>query len=160
MNVILLKLTLIEFILRILPESFLLLLGNYLFCNKRINTKIYMESSIFLAITSYFIRLLPIDYGVHSIINIIMIICTLVKFNKFPIMKSISSTFIFIILLSFCELINIFVIEKILKLNIKLLFNSTFNRIVYMSPSLFLFAFIIFLFYIIKIAPKKLKHCK
>lgn len=144
------QITLLELFSRIVPESFFIIWGGYLLNNKSLNKQLCFISTIILSFSTYLIKMLPIDYGVHTIIILIMLIYILVKINKLNIIKSIYSAFIFITLLSVFELINLFVLEKILRLDIQTLFNTTLNRIMYMYPSLILFICIIIFIYTIK----------
>ena len=110
-----LKLTLLEFFLRGLPEGFLIIFAVYAFSKTVINIKRYIVSSIIFVIAVYLIRLLPIQYGVHTILNIIVIIVLAVNINKIGIIKSIQASIMTIILEFICEGINIFIIKYIFK---------------------------------------------
>lgn len=143
-----LRITFLEFVFRSIPESFLFLLATYILCYKRINLQKYLISSIFVALTTYLIRMLPVVFGVHTIISTVLIILILVNICKIPVLKAIPCCLILTTILSICEFINIFVLENLFKLDIKVLFNDQIRKILYSSPSIILFAFFIFIFYI------------
>lgn len=147
MDNILLRLSLIEFILRTIPESFLIIWAIYLFAYKRIDPKRYITSSIFIAITTYLIRMLPINYGIHTIINIVNLILITVSINKISIMKAISAVLKIMITLSICEWINIIVLDKVMKIDLQMIFSEPIKKMVYSTPSLVMFGVIILLFY-------------
>ena len=134
-----LKLTLLEFFLRGLPEGFLLIFAVYAFSKTAINIKKYIVTSIIYVIAVYLIRLLPIQYGVHSILNIIVIIILSVNINKISIIKSIQASIMAMILEFICEGINVFVIQYIFKVDIKYLLTDVSLKILYGIPSLLIF---------------------
>lgn len=153
-----LKLTLLELFLRAVPEAFLFVLGSYVFANKKIEKKPYIAGSILFAIGTYLTRLLPIHFGVHTIIVSMVYILITTSINKIPIIKAISSSMISIITLSACESLNAIILNK-LKLDMKLILNDPLKKMLYFAPSLILFAFGILLIYILMCKSKK-EGCK
>ncbi len=143
----LLRISLLEFILRVVPESLLIILATYLFNYKKIELKPYTIASVFIAVSTYLVRMLPINYGVHTIINIIVCILVIVAINKIKPIKAIQSIFKIIIILSACEWINVAVLDKVMKLDLKVVFNGPLKKILYSTPSLVMFGIVIFLFY-------------
>lgn len=154
-----LQLTLLEFFLRTIPESILLIFFTYLFSGKKINKKYYFVSTIIFAIIAYLVRKLPIYFGVHTIISILIYIIVNVLINKIPIDESISSILSGTILLSVCEWINLFVLNDCLKINIQVMMNHPIMKILYMMPSLILFICFIWLIYLFIFKNKK-EDCK
>ena len=153
-----LKLTLLEFFLRGLPEGFLLIFAVYAFSKTVINIKKYIISSIIFVIAVYLIRLLPIQYGVHSILNIIVIIVLTVNINKIGIIKSIQASIMAMILEFICEGINMFVIQYIFKVDINYLLSDPSLKILYGIPSLLIFAVTVFTYYFWLARRKKLSE--
>jgi len=151
-----LKLTLLEVFLRALPESFLVVFAVYAFSKTVINMKRYIISSIFYVILIYIIRLLPIQYGVHTILNIIVLIVLTVNINKIVIIKSIQASIMALILLFICEGINMFIIQYIFKVNVINLLTNRSLKILYGIPSLVIFATTVFSYYIYLARRKKL----
>ncbi len=143
------KLSILEFLLRTIPESFLFILASYLFARKNINEKLYFISSMVFAICIYLIRMLPINFGVHTIISIIIYILISVLINNIPIIKVIPYSLILIITLSICEWTNLFIINILLKVNINSILTNPFRKIIYLMPSLILFAFIVLAYYLL-----------
>ena len=77
-----LRLTLFEFLVRIIPEAFILMFALFALCNMKISIKRYVISSIMFGIFEYGVRMLPINYGVNTILGIfIMIIIISIKIN-------------------------------------------------------------------------------
>jgi len=142
-----LKLTLLEFFLRGVPEGFLLIFAVYAFSKTIINIKKYILTSIIFSISVYLIRLLPIQYGVHSILNIIVMIVLTVNINKISTIKSIQASIMAMIMEFICEGINVFIIQYIFKADIKYILTDLSLKILYGIPSLLSFAVIVATYY-------------
>lgn len=155
---LMLKLTWVEFFARDIPEAFLFIFAAYAFSKNAINIKKYLLSSVLLAVMVYFIRLLPIQYGVNTILSIIVIIVIIVNINQIDTIKSIKAVVITVILEFICEGINIFIIQSILKLNMNYIFNNAVLKILYGIPSLLLFGCIIAIYYFKLLKRKELKY--
>lgn len=144
-----LRVSLIEFVLRIIPESFLFLLTAYVFSNKKIEKKLYIISGFIIAISMYFIRLLPIQFGIHSVIGVIIVILVAVNINKIPTSKAISSAVMIIIFEAIFETINLVFIDKVLNLNVQAVLSDSVSKLVYFAPSLIILGCSIVLFNIL-----------
>lgn len=129
-----LKLTWIELFLRTIPEMFILIWGIYVLSRKCIDIRKYIVSSIVIAVITFFVRWLPIYFGVHMIINIIFIIGTMFIIG-IPIIKAIYSTLLMIFILSLSEFINI-VILNLLSIDTSFQFSNPIMKCVLSSPSL------------------------
>ena len=127
-----LKLTWIEFFLRLIPETFILICGIHVISRKSFDIPKYIFSSIVMAILSFFIRWLPIYFGVHMIINIILSISIMVIIN-IPVIKAIYSTLLMFFILSLSEFLNMIALS-LLNINIESL--STFLKCLVGVPSL------------------------
>ncbi|MBX4260270.1 hypothetical protein KTC96_03065 [Clostridium estertheticum] len=153
-----LRLTLSYVFLRILPEEFLFIFAVYVFSKTIINVEKYMKSSIIYIIAVYLIRLLPIQYGIHTIIAVVVVILLTVNINKISIIKSIQASLMTVILLFICEGINVFIIQHIFKADVKYVFSQPLSKIVYSTPSLVIFALIVFTYYIYLVKKNKLSE--
>lgn len=139
-----LKLSALEFFLRTIPESFLLVLVAYIFSNEKISKQRFIGASLILSIATYLIRLLPISFGVNTIINMLIFIIIGIYVLKIPINVSILSIFISVIVLSFCEWLNAAMLVKIFNVN---KFTNSLTRFIYDLPSLIMFILIVFILY-------------
>jgi len=142
-----LKLLPIEFFFRTIPEVFLLICAGYTFNGKSINKKDLTISTILLAITTYLVRRLPIHFGVHTIILIMMYVVLTVSINKFDVVKSISAVLSSSALLFMCEWINVYILTRLFKVNIEIMFTNSLVKMLYGIPSLILFGLIVLIFY-------------
>ncbi|WP_097026930.1 hypothetical protein [Clostridium peptidivorans] len=152
-----LELTPMEFFARGLPEALLFIFGVYAFSKSFINIKKYIISSVLYALVAYIVRFLPIHYGVHSIINVFVLIIITVNINKIDLISSIQSAITVIILQFICEGINAFIIQYIFKVDINYVFNDPVLKTLYGIPSIIVFACVAITYYIRLLRRKELK---
>jgi hypothetical protein len=145
-----LRLTAFEFIFRALPEAFLFIFAGFVFSNNKINAKKYIISSILLAICIYFIRMLPINYGVNTILVIIIQTAILTSINKIDVIKSIKSAIVVAICLFILEALNVLMLSIIFKEQFNAIMLNPILKIIYGLPSLIGFIIIISCYYISK----------
>ncbi|EJO5346331.1 hypothetical protein NRP93_000373 [Clostridium botulinum] len=136
-----LKLSILEFFLIGMPESFMFMMGIYFLTNKSFNKKKLIIMSLLSALEIYLVRMLPIHYGVHIFVNIIFSIIICVVVGKISIRQSISYNMIILIVLAISEFITMFIIGKIFKVNVLLYV----PRVIWFIPSFALFTFNVFL---------------
>lgn len=154
-----LKLTVLEFLLRTIPESFISVLISYLISNTKIQKKTYIISSLLFSVATYLIRLLPIDMGVHSLIVFSAYIPICVIVSKIPINKAIFSIMSAALVLILSEWVNIFILVNILKINVQTALVNPVLKTVYLMPSLFLYALFVLFLYKYTMFKRKGKKC-
>ena len=144
-----LKLTWIEFFLRTIPEIFILIWGVHVISRRSFDIPKYIISSMVLAIITFFTRWLPIDLGIHMIINIILIIVSMVIIG-IPLIKAIYSTLLIVFMLTLSEFLNMMILS-LLNINTNINILDPFIKCLYGSPSLILLSlFIIITNYLLK----------
>lgn len=131
-----LKLHPIEFFLRAIPEGFLFILAVYIFSKTRIDRKKYIVSSMIFAITMFMVRLLPIDYGIHTILSLIFLVLLTTTYNKIDAMQSMKSVLIVVLMQFIIEGINILILKLIPNINIESVFNNPVKKTLLGIPSL------------------------
>lgn len=146
-----LKLQPIEFFLRGLPEGFLFILSIYAFSKTKIDKKRYVASSIICAIAFFSIRMLPISYGVHTILSIGVTILLGSTINGIDVIKVVKSILIYVIIQFVTEGINIFIIQNILNVDINEVFSNPIVKTLYGIPSLMMASIIIVIYYLTKL---------
>ena len=109
-----LKLTMFEFVIRSIPEVFVFMFAAYAFSKTKIDKKIYILSSLLLAVAVFVIRALPINYGVHTILNISFMTIISNSINKIEIISSVKAAIIMAIILFASEGINVFILKFLL----------------------------------------------
>ncbi|OCA98901.1 hypothetical protein [Clostridium beijerinckii] len=137
-----LSLTWIDF-LKLIPEEFILIWGICIISNKIISKKRHFIYCILIAIEVYVVRLLPIHFGVHIIINNIFTICLLI-IAEISIDTAIYSTLLMTLLLVISEFFNM-ILLKIFNVNIGAQFKMPGLEALFMSPSLLIFILLIYL---------------
>ena len=141
-----LKLQPIEFILRAMPESFLVILAIYIFSKTKINKKKYIVTSIVFSTILYISRMLPIDYGVHMILSVLALLAIVMLYNKIDAIKGIKSiVFIYLIQLV-SELINV-VILKLVNIDLEVLSMDGLYKTILGLPSLIITGVIVLMVY-------------
>lgn len=152
-----LKITIIELLIRGIPESFLFFLAVYAFSKTKLNIVRYLISSGILCTMVYLIRLLPIERGSDTILNLITIIILATFIDRIDIIQSIKSGIIIMLLQFLCEGINVFILQVIMKMDLNSLFKNPFLKIIYSTPSLLIFGAITILYYVLLNKRKELK---
>lgn len=150
-----LKIGVIELLMRLTPESFLLIFIVQAFSNSKISKNKYILSSILLATTIYSIRLLPIHYGVHTILNIIAIVLICIFINEVTPIKAISYSLILSIFLALSEVLNLYFIYKIFGENVVDIFENPLKKSISGIPSMIML--IITVLFIFKIKNRRVR---
>lgn len=138
-----LKLTTIEFFLRLIPEMMIFMWGIYVVSREKFKLKNYIFATFILGIITFGVRELPIHYGVHTIINNVLTVCILIIIG-IPIVKGIYSTLVVTLLLSLSEIFNMLVL-KVFNINSEKLFRNIIVKCILGFPSLIFFAVFILL---------------
>lgn len=152
-----LRLTWFEFFVRAIPEQFLFIIAIHAFSKTGIDFKKYLLSGILASILAYLIRLLPIQYGVHSLLGLIMLIITVSFINKIDIIKSIRGGIITFIVCFIFEGINISFIQFILNGDLINIMSNHILKTLYGLPSLIIMAIVVILYYY-KLSKEKELH--
>lgn len=134
-----LEVTWIEFFLRLIPEAFILIGGIHVLARKSLDIPKYIIASIVMSIASFLIRWLPIYFGVHMMINIVLSIGIMVIIN-IPLIKAIYSTLSMFFILSLSEFFNMIGLSL---LNINIEFVSPFIKCLFGIPSLIIMLLLI-----------------
>lgn len=153
-----LKLTWFEFIVRGIPEEFLFVLAIHAFSKIGIDLKKYVISGILTSIMAYLIRLLPIQYGIHSLLGLIMLIIAVSFINKIDIVKSIRGGIITFVLCFVFEGINLSFIQFILKKDLSNMMSNPIVKTLYGLPSLIMFGVVVIIYYYILSKRKELQY--
>lgn len=143
-----LKLQPIEFLLRTIPEGFLFIFAIYVFSKLNIDKRKYIISSILFSISVYIIRLLPINYGVHMILSVLVLLFISIVYNNIDAIKSIKGIIFLYIIQLISEAINILLLN-LMALNLDELFKNPIKKSILGLPSLIITFIIIITVYLI-----------
>lgn len=146
------KLTWIDFFLRLIPESYIYIWGLYTISNKVISKKRHIIYCILLSVEIYVVRLLPIHFGIHTIINNIFTICLLI-ISEISINIAIRNTLLMTSILLISEFFNM-VLLKMLNVNTQVQFKIPGGKSLLMLPSMLVFILLIYLVKLLLIKKK------
>lgn len=150
-----LKATSFEFIVRILPEAFIFIFAAYAFSRSKVKVNKYIIASILLGISVFCIRMLPINYGVHTILNIIMQTVIVTYICNINMIEAIKCAIITAVTLFIFEGINMLALNLIFGENVVGIFADVKSKTIAGLPSLGLFGIIVIGYYIYLCKRKK-----
>ncbi len=119
-------------------------------CNMKISIKRYVISSIMFGIFEYGVRMLPINYGVNTILGIFIMIIIMDRINKADIILSIKSSLIITIGLFICEWFNVFILNIVFKDGLETIMADVVLKTVCGLPSIICFAIVTTIYYLKK----------
>lgn len=103
-----------RYILGFFLQGFIFVFGVFTFNRQKVILKDYLTASLLVIICSSTARLLPITFGVHTIINMICIILICINLLKMSMLNTIRSTSIVMALSLVSEMIVLAVVSMIL----------------------------------------------
>ncbi len=144
------KLTVFEFLLRLIPEAFVLMFALFMLCNIEVVMNRYIVSSILLGIFEYIIRFLPINYGVNTIIGIFIMIIIMYRINNSDMIASVKASLIVTIILFICEWVNVLLLNIVLGDKLEIIMNNFVLKTIAGIPSLICLAIITWIYHLKK----------
>ena len=145
----LVKLIIVKYLLGFVIQDFLFVVGIHTFNNQRIEIKQFMMiNAIFIPVT-ILVRVLPISFGIHTLLNVTFIFILTCFYFGFELYQTIRSTLITTVLILATELIGVNLLLALFgkeKINTLMLDPYT-NAVIYL-PINMLFACIILFFYV------------
>lgn len=135
-----LKLSLFEFIVRTIPESFVFIFCIIVYGKEKINKNKYIISSILLCLGVFLVRQLPINYGVHVVLNLIILAGLTNYICGIEIIKTMKACILVTVLSFLFEGLNVAVLSFIFKENFEMIIANSYLKTILGLPSLvFLF---------------------
>lgn len=141
------RLSLIEIILRLIPETCFVNYSIIKLSNNEFNKKKYIESCLIAVLCGYIVRSLPISNGIHIILNIISFAAISIIINKFDVVDTIKSIIIIFVVMMILEGLNILAITSISKDQINNILNDSTGKVILGIPSIIAYAVITFILY-------------
>jgi len=152
----LLKIIIFEFLLGYCLQGFTFVLGVFAFSRRKIVLKTYVLTSLLVTIISYLVRLLPISFGVHTIINTLFLILICIIILKMPAYTTIWSAVLIIVLCLISEMADMAVMIQILgKEKFESMMLVPLDKAIIGSTAAVLFALLIALTYFVLNNSKK-----
>lgn len=155
------KTIIFEFIFGYILQAFAFVLGVYAFNHQKIEIKKYVLLSAILFIISYFVRLLPISFGVHTVLFLLILLIICIFIVKMPIYITIRSILLLTVLLLVTEMGNVAIMINILgQKNFERMMAIPLEKAIVGLPGALTFAILIILSYFILNKPTKNKSIK
>ena len=108
------------------------------------------KKSILLSIFEYLVRQLPINYGVHTIINICTMIVIIKVFYNIDMLINIKAIMLCTIFMFICEALDMLLLNLVFGDKVQTLMNNYVTKIICGTPSLIFYLIIIWGVYIVK----------
>lgn len=141
-----LHLSVMELFLRAIPDSIILIVGAHIFSNVKIDKQKMIKSTVFISLIIYFIRCLPITFGIHILLGVLGVTIILTKIHHIDLLKVIKGVFLTMFIQYISEIINITWIQLCLGKNLDTVFSNPAIKSLYGLPSLLISAFILYLY--------------
>ena len=108
-----LKLFFAEFLLGYILQSFTFVLALYAFTKTKFILNQYILTSLIFTVSTYFVRLLPISLGIHTLLNLLVLMALGILYLKIPVFSTMFATMSSIIIVCIYESIGLLIIESI-----------------------------------------------
>ena len=130
------RLSFVELLIKGIPEGFLDILAMYILTRAKFDKKKYVIISLFFIVITFFVRMLPINYGVNSMMSILVFMFLFVLFCNVEFPKAIKSAITVMIFLFVSEGINMFLLIALYGSDkTQALLNTPFTKALYGFPS-------------------------
>ena len=152
------EIILFEYFLGYILQGFAYCLGIYAFCVRKVELRKYTVASLIFIVMSYIMRLLPVSFGVHTILNLACLFLLAILFLKMPALVTIRSILAITVLLLMTELVSVFCITKIVgQAQFDSMMNDDLGKAIIALPSSVIFAGLVVAAYFVlrKIKEKK-----
>lgn len=154
----LLKILLFKYLFGYILQGFAIVLGVYAFNKQKLVLKEYFMASSLVIVISYFVRLLPISYGVHTILNLVFLylICTFIL--KMPGYTTVRSSLFVTVLLLISEMLLVAVmISTIGQASFEKLMQNPIDKAIIGAPVSICFAVMVYIIYYTRLVRQKNK---
>lgn len=153
-----LHLSIMELFLRAIPDSIILIVGAHIFSNVTIDKLKMIKSIIFISLIIYFIRCLPITFGIHILLGVLGVTIILNKIHHIDLLKVIKGVFLTMFIQYVSEILNVTWIQLCLEKNLEIIFSNPATKSLYGLPSLLISGFILYLYTLNTKSRKELSH--
>lgn len=133
------QLTMPDIFLRVIPDAVFFTWAVYSISKTTYNIKRFILSCLIQAVGCYFIRSLPITFGINSLLIVLLLISSNIWVNKIPTIKSIKTTVLVYITMFFSEIIEIVILQILLKEELNEVLKNPLLKNIYAFPSFILF---------------------
>ena len=134
-----------------IPEGIIYIIGMYALTGLRIEWKKLLGMSAILILVTYLIRLLPIRFGVHTMLILFTVIFIFMKVTKTPVIRNIKAAVIILAFLIVSEMINLGILQFLYgSERVKEFMSDDVQKTLYSIPSTIIFALLAILTYYLR----------
>ncbi|MHB8963850.1 MAG: hypothetical protein ACYC5K_11935 [Saccharofermentanales bacterium] len=134
-----LQISLFELAVRGILEGFLFILAVHAFARTRITKGPYVIGSIIFIAFTYVIRLLDINFGVHTVLNLIVIIAICVFINRLVLFNVVKGAMLSVLIMFAIEGVNIAFLQLIYKDDLVNIISDPYRKTLAGIPGIVLF---------------------
>lgn len=138
-----LQMSILDFLVTAVPEGLIYVLALYVLSKQPMDKKKYWLASVVHMVMIFVIRLLPISYGIHTIMIMVSLIVIGITINKLDAISVIRATISTVILQFVSEGISVFGVEQVTGRDISDLMRSRGTKMMCGLISLFILVVII-----------------
>ncbi|MHB1452385.1 MAG: hypothetical protein ACYCYM_00315 [Saccharofermentanales bacterium] len=144
-----LQISLFELVVRGILEGFLFILAVHAFSRTRIDRIPYTISSLIFISFTYVIRLLDINFGVHTVLNLIVIIGLCVFINRLSLFSVVKGAMLSVLIMFAIEGVNIALLQFVYKDDLVLIIADPYKKTLAGMPGIILFGITVIILYYI-----------
>ena len=142
--------TWLELLVLAVPECLIFVYGVYKLNNKPMREKRFWLSAFLMVLVGYLVRLLPIQFGIHTLVIIMVFIIISAYINRIEIFKATTTILLLFIIRLATEWLNFVILNTIFNISSEDLFNDPVKKVIYTLPSSLLFFIAVFIVYRLK----------
>jgi len=146
------KMSILDLIVKGIPESAIFVLGIYAFSKTKIIAKQYWFVVSILFVSIYFIRMLPINYGVNTLLSVILASILGIAIIKITFLQAIKASLLTIVAVLIGEGVNFYILQVAYGTQKTLeIMGDPIAKTINTIPSTIVFGLIIFTVYYVKV---------
>jgi len=150
------KITLLDLIIKGIPESAIFMLGIYAFSKTKIIAKRYWSTVLIFFVAVYLIRLLPINYGINTLLSVIITAILGVAIIKITFFKAIKAALLTSLAVLIGEGVNFYLLQVVYGSQKTLeIIGDPISKTINTIPSTIVFGLIIFTVYYLNVIQVK-----
>jgi hypothetical protein len=142
-----LKISLFELLVRGILEGFLFILAVHAFSRMKVDKRQFVFSSLLFIFFTYIIRFLDINFGVHTVLNLIVIIGLCVFINKLPLFGVVKGAMLSVLIMFAIEGLNVAFLQLVFKDELKDIIADPYKKTIAGVPGILLFGVIVITLY-------------
>lgn len=141
-----------------IPEGIAYVIGMYALTGLRIEWKKLFGMSAILILATYLIRLLPIRFGIHTMLILFTMIFIYMVVTKTPVIRNIKAALIILAFLIISEMINLGILQFLYgSEHVKEIMDDNVQKTLYSIPSTIIFVLLTILAYYLCVVRKREK---